>query len=226
MTRELDQQSQRSFTLFGGVLNRGGRVIWALEELEAKYELKDLKLFQGEHKHPAFTQINPKAKVPALIIHHPTEGDEILTESLAILYTLAQRSPEALLWPNEIKTQSKCHEWLAFAATELEPPLWIHAKHSFVYPERRRVPEIFSSCEYDYQKALDHLELALNTRTTEWVCADHFTIADLYIAHTLMWGATRSLGTIGASTQAYLQQIKARPAWQRVFIKPKNEPTP
>jgi glutathione S-transferase len=49
---------------------------------------------RGEHKSPAFREVNPKGKVPALAI-----DGTVLTENVAILWYLHERNPEARLLP-------------------------------------------------------------------------------------------------------------------------------
>ena len=49
---------------------------------------------RGEHKSPEFMALNPKAKVPVLVV-----DGEPLTENVAIITYLSQRYPEARLMP-------------------------------------------------------------------------------------------------------------------------------
>ena len=210
-------QSIPNLVLYGGKQNRGGRAIWALEELGLSYQLNRLNLFQGEQRHPEFLALNAKGKVPTLLIYHDENQCEVITESLAILYTLAERFTDISLIPTTPHQRAQCHQWLAFGATELEPPVWIHAKHSFVYPEKRRVPEIFPSCLHDYKKATKILETSLQ-KEGPWICGANFSIADILIGHTLMWGRTRGLDCLGEQTQQYVDRLMARPAWRRAFV--------
>jgi len=208
--------------IYGGPTNRGGRAIWALEELGLTYEVRDLKLFEGEQRSPEFLRLNPKGKVPLLALSSSDGEVENISESLAILYVLAERYGQAKLWPGSLSAQTCCHQWMAFGATELEPPIWVHAKHSFIYPKKRRIPDIFPSCEYDYQRALKHVEFELSDGR-QWLCGDHFCIADIFIAHTLIWGESRQLGVFGELTHAYVTRAKERPAWIRVYA---SDPDP
>jgi glutathione S-transferase len=206
---------QTEYVLYGSMKNRGGRVIWALEELEQTYELVDLKLFEGEQRTPNFQAINPHGKVPVLIIHDGNQGSsEVVTESLAILYVLAERHQSLL--PPSPHSRALCHHWLAYCATELEPPLWMHAKHTFVYSKKRRVEAILPSCLYEYQRALNHIEKILSDGR-DYVLEDGFSLADIYVGQTLMWGRSRSMGTLGDFTEAYIKRLKGRPAWRRAI---------
>ena len=216
------------FTVYGGPTNRGGRALWALEELGLTYEIKNLALFKGQQRSPDYLALNPQGKVPTMVISSPDpdaqRNPEVITESLAILYVLAQRYGQGHLWPLDLHDQARCHQWLAFGVTELEPPIWIHAKHTFIYPEKRRIPEIFPSCTYDYKRALHHIENTLSDGR-QWLCGAQFYIADLLIAHTLMWGEQRQISVLPKHTHDYLNRAMARPAYQRVH-QAESSPTP
>ena len=210
------EPTQDTVIVYGDISNRGGRVIWALEELGVPYETVKLQLFKGEQRSAEYLALNPKGKVPTLVIKREGGEPEIISESLAILYTLAERYPDRGLTIENSRQMAQLHEWMAFGATELEPPIWIHAKHTFVYPEKRRVADIFPSCHYDYQRALKHLESQLSDGRT-WLVGAPFCAADIFIGQTLMWGQLRQLGELGEHVKAYLERLKARPAWVRTF---------
>lgn len=67
----------------------------ALEEAGIPFETELIRFMRGEHKSPAFRQVNPKGKVPALAI-----DGTVLTENVAILNYLHERHPEAGLLPD------------------------------------------------------------------------------------------------------------------------------
>ena len=211
-----------NYTLYGSMLNRGGRIIWLLEELELNYELIDLELFKGEQRTPEFLALNPHAKVPTLVIKKTDDdrldtgslNQEVIVESLAILYSLAER--HQTLFPSDYAERARCHQLMAYCATELEPPLWTQAKHSFVYPKKRRIAEIIPSCLYEYQKALNYLESILNDGRN-YLLKSGFSLADIYIGQTLMWGRSRKLGELGEYSSIYIKRLRNRPAWQRAI---------
>jgi glutathione S-transferase len=66
----------------------------ALEKAGAKYEARRIDFRSGEQKSPEFLRINPKARVPALVM-----DKGVLTETPAILAFVAQSFPEARLAP-------------------------------------------------------------------------------------------------------------------------------
>lgn len=65
-----------------------------LRELGEPFELALVSIKDGATQSAEFRQLNPKGKVP--VLH---TGDEVLTESSAILLYLALRFPQARLVP-------------------------------------------------------------------------------------------------------------------------------
>src|SRR6185503_12281454 len=118
-----------SFTLYGDLGSGAFSAEAALAEAGAPYTFELVSLDKKEQKQPAFLAINPSGKIPALRL---AEG-EIITESAAILLTLADHFPQArLLPPQASNDRAKAYRWLAFMAGEIYPiveivvyPFWI-----------------------------------------------------------------------------------------------------
>src|SRR3954470_172960 len=84
----------------------------ALEEIGIAYEPVKVALAKGEQRTPEYLAINPKGRVPAL-----AEDDGVLTENAAILPYIAQRLPEARLWPSDPREAARAAEWIGWIAT-------------------------------------------------------------------------------------------------------------
>ena len=69
----------------------------ALEEAGADYEAVRISLKDGDQHKPGFLAVNPKGRVPALVV----PGRGVLTENPVILGYVAQTHPAARLAPNE-----------------------------------------------------------------------------------------------------------------------------
>jgi len=195
-------------TVYGCPNSRSMRMVWALEEAGADYAYVLIDLFRGAGRSPDFLKINPAGKVPALV-----NDGVALTESGAILLWLAERYPEAPLMPPVADSAARAEalQWLMFALTELEPPLWAIAKHRFVLPESRRVPAIEDTCRWEFACACSLL--ALGQRT--FVAGDRFTVADIVIAHCLAWAQSAKVEVVPAQLLAYMETHWSRPAAQR-----------
>ena len=117
-----------SFTLYGDLGSGAFSAEAALAEAGAPYRFELVSLEKNEQKQPAFLAINPSGKMPALRL---PEG-EIITESAAILLTLADHFPQArLLPPQASNDRALAYRWLAFMAGEIYPIVEI-----VDYPER------------------------------------------------------------------------------------------
>ncbi|MFK8049441.1 MAG: glutathione S-transferase family protein [Halioglobus sp.] len=90
----------------------------ALEEISLPFEYRPVVLMKGEHKSPDYKKLNPKGKVPCLVI-----DGEPLTENVAILSYLNKRFPEAGLLPpamNEVELVRQIAD-LCFCSATLHP---------------------------------------------------------------------------------------------------------
>lgn len=73
----------------------------ALEEIGRPYDERTVALLNGEQRGQAYLAINPKGKVPALVV-----DGMIITENPAILFYLANAYPEAELLPLATQAQA------------------------------------------------------------------------------------------------------------------------
>ena len=81
-----------------------------LEEIGGPYEIAMLDLAAREQYQPAFSKINPKSKVPALI----RDDGSVLTEFGAIARWLALTNPDAALLPLDPESEARAIELLDY----------------------------------------------------------------------------------------------------------------
>src|SRR5262245_37556000 len=108
---------------------RSIRVRWTLQELGVDFEYVVVDLTKRDNRRPEFLKINPAGKLPVLV-----DGDLVLTESAAIAWYLAEKYAGKGLIPRDPARRAQVHQWLLFAVTELEQPLWRINKHVHLYP--------------------------------------------------------------------------------------------
>lgn len=84
----------------------------ALIDAGADYTLKRVDFSKGEQRSPEFLAVNPKGRVPALVI---PQG--ILTETTALLTYIAQTHPQANLAPTEPFTLARLQSFSAFLSS-------------------------------------------------------------------------------------------------------------
>jgi glutathione S-transferase len=99
-----------------------------LEEAGAPYTLKRVDTSKGEHQGADYLALNPKGKVPTLVI----DGNDVLTESAAICMVIGDRHPDAGLAPvHGDPKRGHYYAWLMHLTNTLQP-----AMLEFYYPDR------------------------------------------------------------------------------------------
>ena len=183
---------------------RSIRVRWTLQELGVDFEPITVNLVAGEHRRPEFLRINPAGKIPVLV-----DGDLVLTESVAIVLYLAEKYPDRGLLPAELEQRAQVYQWLLFAATELEQPLWRISRHTRLYPEAQRLPGDVRIARQEFKAMAAVLEAHMRGR--QFVVGDHVTVADFVLAYTPDWGNENRLLEGCPQLRAYLERMYRRP---------------
>jgi len=178
---------------------RSSRVLWLLAEIGAPYELT--KLTPEERRSVEHVARHPLGRVPALELDDGT----VMFESAAICLQLADLRPDAgLIPPLGSSERALVYQWVLFAVTELEAPLfrWIRdaAQESADQSARDR-----------FAQAAAALETALNDH--DWLVADRFTVADVLCASVLGGAHSRGLLEEWPRLRAYIERGEARPAF-------------
>jgi len=189
--------------LYGFGPTRSLRAQWGLRELGLEFEFIPVNLQAGEHKRPEFLAINPAGKVPVLI-----DGDLVLTESAAIVLYLAEKYPEKGLMPTALKDRAQVYRWVMFAMTELEQPLWRMAKHTFLYPEHKRLPQDIDLAREDFLAMAAVLERHMQGR--QFIVGNRITAADCVTAYLMDWANEHHLLDGLPNLKAYLQRMYTR----------------
>ncbi|MFQ6159741.1 glutathione S-transferase family protein [Sinorhizobium meliloti] len=196
--------------LYGLGPTRSLRALWALQELDAEFEFVRVNILAGENLHPDFLRLNPAGKLPVLV-----DGDFVLTESAAIVMYLAEKYGDKGLMPADLKERAQAYRWSLFAVTELEQPLWRIAKHTFLYPEDKRLPEDIALAREEFAAMAAVLDRHMDGRA--FIVGDNITVADCVTAYVLDWGNENGLIDSFPNLKAYLERMYARPrAPQRI----------
>lgn len=148
--------------------SRGQTVRWMLEEVGAPYETEVLGYGTSMKEEP-YLSINPMGKVPAI-----KHNGKVVTEVAAICCYLADAFPEANLAPPP-SDRADYYRWIFFTSGPVEAAFSNKAAGFNPSPEQGRM---FGYGNYDL--AINTLEKVLNGR--DYIAADHFTAADLFVA--------------------------------------------
>lgn len=122
-----------------------------------------------EQKSEAFLKMNPFGQVPVL-----KNNETVVWDSQAILIYLARQSADPSWLPLDAVAMSRVMEWLSVAANEISRgPAPIRAHYKFGRPVAME----------DAQQVTANVLLILEQQLTdsEWLAADHITIADIAV---------------------------------------------
>jgi glutathione S-transferase len=153
----------------------------ALRDAGATYELERIDFGKTEQQSPAYLEVNPKARVPALATPRG-----ILTETPAMLAFIAQSFPQARLAPlddpyafAELQAFNSylCSTLHVAHAHRMRGHRWADEASSFA-DMQRKVPRSVGAC-YDM----------IETHMLEgpWVMGEAYTVADPYLFTLAQW---------------------------------------
>jgi glutathione S-transferase len=205
-----------SFTLYGDLGSGAFSAEAALAEAGAPYTFELVSLEKGEQKQPAFLAINPSGKMPALRL---PEG-EVITESAAILLTLADHFPQArLLPPQASNDRALAYRWLAFMASEIYPIVEI-----VDYPERFTPQGGDADALRKIARDRIRERIAIVERMIKgpFLLAGGFSILDIYAAMFTRWSLEPDwklahIPRLMALADAVSQRATIAPVWRRHF---------
>ena len=177
----------------------------ALEELGLDYTLHAVNIRQSGQKAPDFLARNPNAKVPVLV-----DGDLTLTESAAILVSLAEKTGKLL--PASGEGRARVFEQLFFHASGLGPAFGNAGFFRKFASEP--IPLAIDRFGGEAQRIIGLLDDILGRQ--RFVAGDDLSIAD--IAH-YGWLWRRQFAEVSVNeapnVQRYITELEARPAFQR-----------
>ena len=197
-------------TLYHASPSRSSIVLWMLEELGQPYDVKLIKLSEGDNLKPGFLAINPMGKVPALA-HKGT----VITEAAAICTYLADEFPQAKLnVPVGTPARGVYLKWLFFGPGCVEPAMIDRAAPR--KEEARRGMLGYGT----FDTTMDTVAGAI--AKGPWLMGEQFTAADVIVGSTIRWGTMFKLIPERPEFAAYMARIAARPAAQRAEAKDKE----
>ncbi len=182
------------------------KVALFLEEAALPYDAIAVDTRKGEQHLPAFTALNPNAKVPVLV-----DGDTTVFDSNAILLYLGQKTGQFM---PDAKDQGALLSWLMFVASGIGPftGQCVHFKH--YAPE----PVPYATNRYDFEAWRHWTILNDHLAASPWMVGGRYTLLDMAV-----WGWARAVPfALGAEAwdklpyiKRLLDTINERPAAQR-----------
>ncbi|WP_037313576.1 glutathione S-transferase family protein [Ruegeria halocynthiae] len=182
----------------------------ALEEAGLEYEAIRLDFAEGEQTKPAYRQINPKGRVPALVV----DGG-ILTETGALLDYIAAKAPGAGLVPDDPVMAARMREVMYYLAStmhvnhahKMRGHRWANKKPSWKDMTDKVPQTMTASCEY----------IVANGLRGPFVLGEAFSLADAYLYVVCSWLEGDGVDVSAfAKILTFRAAMEARPSVQAV----------
>lgn len=191
------------YEVHGNLDTRTFRVLWMLEELGVPYTHTKAAPRSDETR-----ALNPAGKVPVLV----AEGTP-LTDSIAIIQFLADRHGE-FTYPCGSIERALQDGFTHFLNDEFDAVLWMAARHSFVLPEDKRVPEVKDSLKWEFERSV--VELMRRMGDGPFLMGERMTVPDILAAHCGIWARGAKFPLTNEAFNAYVKRMRSRPAFERV----------
>jgi glutathione S-transferase len=197
-------------TLYHASPSRSSIVLWMLEEIGQPYDIKLIKLSEGDNHKPDYLAVNPMGKVPALKC-----GDTVITEAAAICAYLADEFPQAKLnIPVGTPARGVYLKWLFFGPSCIEPAIIDRASPR--KEEARRGMLGYGT----FDTVMDTVARAV--AKGPFLMGEQFTAADVIVGSGLRWGTLFKLIPERMEFADYIVRCTSRPAAKRAEAKDKE----
>nr|WP_294519637.1 glutathione S-transferase N-terminal domain-containing protein [uncultured Rhodopila sp.] len=181
-----------------------------LEEIGLPYESERVNLQQGEQYKPAYTGVNPKSKVPALV----RDDGSVLTEYPAIAYWLARTNPSAGLLPEDIDQQTRVLELTDYTVATIHMQGFARQfRPANFTPNAADEETVKARGKEIAEKGFALLDKALAGKD---YAVGAFSFADTAIFYVSFW--TKRVGIVlPPAVASHYERMTARPSVQRVL---------
>ena len=184
------------------------KVALFLEEAGLDYDPVPVDTRKGDQHAPAFTALNPNAKVPVIV-----DGDAVVFDSNAILLYLGEKTGQFMPPPGAV-ARAELLSWLMFVATGVGP----YSGQSVHFQHHAPEKNAYAINRYTFEAERHYGIADRRLATHRYMLGEHYTIVDM-----ALWGWARMLPLVlGAEAlagmptlQRLLGEIDARPAAAR-----------
>jgi glutathione S-transferase len=148
------------------------KAMWAIGELNLKYERLDVGGAFGKNKEPEYLAMNPNGLVPTLM-----EGDFVLWESNAIVRYLARVYGAGTLEPSDQKEIARANQWMDWQLSVVGPAIF-HAFWGLIRtPAEQRDLAAIAESQRKTTEAMRILDAQLSR--TAYVAGERFSMGDI-----------------------------------------------
>lgn len=194
----------------------GHKIVIFLEESGLPYRIIPINLSTGEQRDPAFIDISPNGKMPAIVDTDPADGGESVTifESGAILLYLAEKS--GLFMPTGLRERTEVIQWLFWQVGGLGPAAGqYHHFSSIELDGKIHAEDYFRGEVARLYEVVDH-----RLETNLFVAGDMYTVADMAIfPWVTVWRKLEQKLSALPNLSRWEEEIRRRPATIRTYLK-------
>lgn len=213
------------YILYGDIGSGSAMAEMALAEAGQAAEWREVTL-EGDHQLRAeYLAVNPMGRMPTLLLPDGT----VMTESLAILASIADLHPQAGLLPAPGETaRAVALRWMTLMAAEAYPHVTRSDYPARFTPDPAAAPGIKARALEMYREVLMVVENHAGLRgagQAPFLLGARFSVADIQIAVMSRWMGGRAWTPAHCPRiEALAQAVRARPAiaplWQRHRLDP------
>ncbi len=189
--------------VFGRVKSRTFRVVWLLEELEISYELNEVDPRSEDAK-----KIYKNGKIPFIL-----DNKILISDSVAILTYLSDKYKSFTEQPGSIK-RAKQDAMTFRVLDEFEAILWVAAKHTYVFPAEKQVPDILDILKWEFDRNQEKIIKEFPIK--DFICGNNFLIPDILLMHCLIWAESMNF-SINSHLKDYSEKLKKRSAYKKAY---------
>ena len=183
-----------------------------LTHLGTPFELKLLDLEAKEEESAEFLAINPRGQIPVLVL----EDESILTESLAIMFHIADSNPSSGLIPEVGSAdRAQVYRWMSFLGTNVYEG-FLRLFYADTYTTGSDTAGVEESADQYLHSAFEIINKALDGKPN--MVGDRVGICDFYLAMLLTWYPDQAkLYEMYPNLQRTLENVLALEGVRKVF---------
>ena len=183
----------------------------AIEEVGLPYKTVRLDLMAGDQRRPEYLQLNPRGRVPTLVVDGHT-----LTENVGIMTYFAGGYPHARIWPADTWHQGVAVSTMAWLSNTVHTT-YGHLIRAGRYADDPGAQEaIKAKARVLYMEYLAEIDRLVASR--KWAVGDHFTVVDGYLLVFYRWGNRQKMPVANLKNYTGLiRRVIERPAVRKVM---------
>jgi glutathione S-transferase len=181
-----------------------------LEESGAAFESQALSFAKSEQKTPEYLKINPRGRVPALVVDEGT-----IVENTAILdYVAAKYAPQ--LMPKDAVQRARAISLMAWFSNNVHPAFTHIGRPERFATDLSTYDNLKATGRQNFHAALKEIDGILAGK--QWILGDQFSVVDGYALVFYGWGKRIDLPMADLKNYtAWKDRMLTRPAVRRVL---------